>query len=168
MSRTKFSTLVRIAVVAGLFGWFLDSILYKSTGSYISVGAGTAIGFALIDMSMLIWAVMIRERLPKVVRDRNATPSLIRASRPLEPLIAARTAAIAKAASHTGAIGFGFYVGLVVYALPRIASQSAINHVVLCVPAIVGATAMGAIALWIERRCSPPSPPTEETATSIN
>ena len=166
MNRTKLSTIFRFALVAGLLGWFLDSVMYKSAGAYISVGAGTGIGFALIDASMAFWAFMIRDRLPKLVRDKNDKPQLIRAARPLEPIMAARTAAIAMAASRTGAIGTGFYSGLIIYALPRINAQSALNHVVLCVPAIIGALAMVVISLWIERRCSPPTPPTEEVAVS--
>ena len=157
---------MRIAIVAGLFGWILDSLFYKSAGSYIAVGAGTGIGFALLDLSMLVWAFMIRDRLPKFVRDEQDKPQLLRAARPLEPLLAARTAAIAMAASRTGAIGTGFYLGLAIYALPRIAAQTAFNHVVMCVPAIIGAVVMVVIALWIERRCSPPSPPAENAAAT--
>jgi hypothetical protein len=70
------------------------------------------------------------------------------------------------AASRTGAVGTGFYLGLIAYAMPRVTAQSALNHIVMCVPAVIGALAMVIIALWMERRCSPPSPPTEETAAT--
>ena len=166
MKRTSWVFLLRIAIALGLIGWSADSGFRAWTGSYIHVGPGAGIGFALVNVGVVMWAFHIRDRLPSVQKKADGTIELKRAKNPLPPLLAARTAAFSMAASRTGAAAAGFYLGMLIYALPRMSSELAFQHVVMCAPVSVGGFVLALISMWIERRCSPPSPPTEEAAAS--
>jgi high-affinity Fe2+/Pb2+ permease len=153
-------------VIAVLVGWMADSLLQSTASTYVYVGAGSGIGLLLADASLLLWGFQIRHRLPKVEKKLDGTSELVRAANPLPPLIAARTAAIAMAASRTGAALVGFYAGLILYTQPRMHVERALQHVLLSAFALLSALIMVVIGMWIERRCSPPTPPTTESGTT--
>lgn len=166
MKRTSVSLLIRIAVIAVLVGWTADSLSQSTLATYVYVGAGSGVGLLLADAALLIWALQIRNRLPRLEQKADGKAELVRAVNPLPPLIAARTAAIAMAASRTGAALVGFYVGLIIYTQPRIHVERALQHVLLSAFALVAALIMVVIGLWIERRCSPPTPPQTESGAT--
>ena len=166
MKRTTISLLFKIVVVTVMVGWIANSVMRLILDTYVYVGAGTSIGLLLVDAALAMWGVQIRHRLPRLEKKADGTTELHRALDPLPPLLAARTAAIAMAATRTGAAVIGFYSGLIIYALPKVHTESAFHHVVMCAPAVIAATVLTAIALWIERRCSPPAPPTAEISST--
>jgi hypothetical protein len=94
-------------------------------------------------------------------------------TRPIEPMLVARYAALAKASSIVGALALGGYAGLLGYVLPlRDAPQPREDAYVAAFGAVAG-LAVVVTAYALERVCrvkppkdSPPEPPTDSPSDS--
>lgn len=71
----------------------------------------------------------------------------------LDPLRAARSAVLAKASSHSGALLVGWYAGQGLVLLPDLAIEPRRERLVLCALAVVAAGAMVTAGLVAERWC---------------
>jgi Protein of unknown function (DUF3180) len=79
---------------------------------------------------------------------------------PVQPIVAARMLALAKASAVVGAVMIGIWAGLLVYAVPRLSELAAArNDTVTGAVGAVAALALTAAALWLEYCCRAPSPP---------
>jgi hypothetical protein len=79
---------------------------------------------------------------------------------PVEPLVAARMLALAKASAVVGAFATGIWAGLLVYAVPRVGQLAAArNDTVTGAVGVVASLALIAAALWLEYACRAPAPP---------
>lgn len=151
MGRTRLSTLALVAVAAGATTWWLLRLLE---------GRGTHLGPVLwvVAPALLVLAVL-------VLWAASGVRSYLRGRRPsLDALRAARTVALAKAASLTGALLTGWYAGQVLLTLPHLhvetqqgrawsAGVAALSSVVLAVAGVVA-----------ERFCELPPPGDGEDA----
>ena len=72
--------------------------------------------------------------------------------------MAARTAALAMAASRTGAIVGGVYLGIAASFVGRWAQDSGRERVITALLAALAAAAVIAVALWLEHLCRLPQP----------
>ena len=75
----------------------------------------------------------------------------------MAPLVAARTAALAMAASRTGSIVAGFYAGLALGTLPSIDTEAGSRTFWISLVSALGAVALAAAAYWLEYLCRLPS-----------
>jgi Protein of unknown function (DUF3180) len=81
----------------------------------------------------------------------------------LNPLLVARFAVLAKASSMAGAIFAGAYGGIAAWALSeRDRLTAAAQNVAPSIAGVVGALALVAAALLLERACRVPEPPEDE------
>ena len=78
---------------------------------------------------------------------------------PMDPLVAARSAAMAMAASRIGALVAGFYAGIAVGMAPHADTVSGAQIIWAAVAASVGAVGLVAAALWLEHLCRLPIGP---------
>ena len=79
---------------------------------------------------------------------------------PVQPLVAARMLALAKASAVVGAVMVGIWAGLLVYVVPRLGQRNAAgNDTVVGAIGVVAAVALTAAALWLEYCCRTPAPP---------
>jgi hypothetical protein len=79
---------------------------------------------------------------------------------PVQPLVAARMFALAKASAVVGAFATGIWAGLLVYVVPRLGQLAAAgNDTAVGVVGVVAAVALTAAALWLEYCCRTPAPP---------
>jgi uncharacterized protein DUF3180 len=79
---------------------------------------------------------------------------------PVQPLVAARMFALAKASAVVGAFVFGIWAGLLLYTVPRIDQLAAAKSDTLTgAVGVVAAVALVAAALWLEFSCRAPTPP---------
>jgi hypothetical protein len=79
---------------------------------------------------------------------------------PVQPLVAARMFALAKASAVVGAFMIGVWAGLLLYVVPRIGTLAAAgNDTATGVVGVVAAAALTAAALWLEYSCRAPTPP---------
>lgn len=143
MRPTRPADLVAVLGVVAVLSWLLARVLYGSlpqvgllTGASLLVLAGVEVGLA----------VVLRGRIQR----REG-------ARPLDPIMAARSAALAKASSLVGALVAGAWVGLGVHLLAeRGRLAAAVADTPGAVVGLVSALALVAAALLLERTCRTP------------
>ena len=146
MKPTRIRVLLMIALIGALAGFVLASVMNGQAGRAVPVPYLAAFTLWLLALALFIWAYLAKPRLQRV-------PGSV----PLAPIVAARTAALAMAASRTGALVAGFYIGLGVGTLPDLATPAGISTVRSCGAAALGAIALVAAALWLEHLCRLPA-----------
>lgn len=86
--------------------------------------------------------------------------------RSLEPLVAARMFALARASTLVGAVLLGCWAALLTYTLPkRDVLAAAAADAATATVGIVTSLALLAAALWLEYCCRAPTPPDRDTRT---
>jgi hypothetical protein len=86
---------------------------------------------------------------------------------PVQPLVAARMLALAKASAVVGAFATGIWAGLLVYAVPRLGPLAAArDDTVTGAVGVVSSVALTAAALWLEYSCRAPAPPDSDRRAS--
>ena len=147
MRPTRVRNLLLLAVVAGLLSYAFVRARYSSLPP---LPVTAALSTFLLAAAEAYLAPSIRNRLAGKPR-----------TKPILPIVVARSAALAKASSVLGALLFGAWGGALAYVAPR--DLDAARH---DTPrAIVGAlTALGLVAsaLWLESVCRVKRPPRDE------
>ena len=145
MTPTRIRLLAGLAVIAAAVGWGAAVLVEGRTGRVIPVPwlAGATMWF--LALALLIWTILSRPRLQR-------KPG----TRPLPPLVAARTAALAMAASRTGSLVAGFYAGIATGTLPSRMTEAGSASVAAALTTALGSLALVASALWLERMCRLP------------
>ena len=104
-------------------------------------------------MLLAIAEVLAANQLRDRIRRRPGAP-------PVQPLVAARMLALAKASAVVGAVMVGIWAGLLVYVVPRLGQLAAAgNDTATAAFGVVAAVALTAAALWLEYSCRTPAPP---------
>lgn len=154
MKPTRWVPLIAIAAVALAMGWVLVDLVERIAGRVLDVPWLAAVGLWVLALGVLGWTVLSRGRLGRTPRSGPATAGAAPSSdRRMPPLVAARTAALAMAASRTGALIGGFYLGIALGLVgvrdtpTGSASLAAALTSVLACGMLVGA------ALWLESMC---------------
>lgn len=155
MSPTKVRTLAIMAVLAAAFGWAAVQLVAGQSGRVIPVPWLSAVTMWLLAIALGIWALLARPRLRRT-----------KGARPMAPLVAARTAALAMAASRTGALVGGFYAGTAIGAFPLRISEAGMETLLRAGAASAGSLALVVIALWLERLCRLPQDDDEDSGGS--
>lgn len=150
MKPTRIRLLVAIAAVAGSVGWGAAFLVSALTGRYLVVPWLAPVTLLLLGIALLLWTRGVRARLAH-------KPG----TRPLPPIVAARTAALAMAASRTGAFFGGFYLGVAIELLPNWSIAVVSERVLLCGGSVLAAVLVVVAALWLERSCRLPDPPAD-------
>lgn len=145
MTPTRLRTLAILAVLAGAVAWGAGQLVAGQTGRAIPVPWLAAVTMWLLAIALGVWALLARPRL-------HRSPG----ARRMPPLVAARTAALAMAASRTGALVFGFYAGTVLGALPLRISEAGQQTITRAAVASIGSLVLVAVALWLEHLCRLP------------
>ena len=145
MTPTRIRLLIVLAVIAAAIGWGAVTLVEGRSGRVIPVPwlAGATMWF--LAAALLIWTLLSR---PRLLRKPG--------SRPLPPLVAARTAALAMAASRTGSLVTGFYAGIAIGTMPSRATEAGGVALSAAIVTSVGSLALVAIALWLEHLCRLP------------
>jgi hypothetical protein len=79
---------------------------------------------------------------------------------PVQPLVAARMLALAKASAVVGSFAAGIWAGLLLYTVPRLdLLMAAAGDTRTGIVGVVTALALVAAALWLEFSCRAPTPP---------
>ncbi|MFN8125241.1 MAG: DUF3180 domain-containing protein [Candidatus Nanopelagicales bacterium] len=142
MTPTRLRLLLLIAVVAGVLGWVLATIADSILERYLPVPWSAAVAMWLLAAGLGMWSLVVRPRLLR----RPGTE-------PLPSFVAARTAALALAASRVGAGVFGFYVGVALVFIGDLPVPAAQTGAWASGATALGGAAIAAIALWLESLC---------------
>ena len=145
MKPTRIALLVAIAVIAAAVGWGMVRIVDSWAGRVLPLPWLAAGALWLVAGAVLYWSLSSR---PRLMKEPGA--------KPMPPLLAARTAALAMAASRVGALLTGLYAGIAVGVVPLMSVPSGVNTFWAALVAATGAFVLTAAALWLEYMCRIP------------
>jgi hypothetical protein len=143
MTTTKVRVLLLLVVVGAVLGWSVTRV-FESGGGTMPLPVTALAAMLVIAIAVLVVGLPVR-RWNRGDRSRR-----------LDPLRAARTVVLAKAASHSGALLAGWYVGHGLTLLPDLAVEPRRERLVLAVLAVVGAVVMVVTGRVTERWCQLP------------
>ena len=153
VQQTKIGMLLVLAVLASSVGWSLSQLWPTWFGQGMPVSVGSAMAMVLVAICLLVWTLMTRSRLkPEPQRPR------------LNPIVAARTAALAMSASRVGALVFGFYFGVFLSNLVAEYSSAGTDRIRLSIITAIASLVTAVIGLWLERICRIKEPPANSDA----
>jgi Protein of unknown function (DUF3180) len=135
---TSTRVLLTLGVVSAVAGWVLADMIDRLAGRSVPVPWTAPATLAILALALVFWAIGIRHRL----RDGR-----------VDPFVAARTAALAMAASRTGAIATGVYSGFLVWFAGQWYIEAARYRGFASLAAVVAGLFVIAAALWLERIC---------------
>jgi Protein of unknown function (DUF3180) len=149
LSSTRLRDLAWIAAGVAAVSWLLIREYY---GQLPPLRWFVPLSLTLLALAEVIAGVQLRAR----IRRRPGTV-------PVQPLVAARTLALAKASALVGAGMVGLWAGLLIYTVPRLgylaaASDDSWTGLV----GVLSALALVAAGLWLEYCCRAPKPPDED------
>lgn len=156
MTPTRARVLLALAVVAAAVGWGVVQLIAGQSGRVLPVPWLAAGTMWLLAVTVALWAVISRPRL------RRAD-----GARPMPPLVAARTAALAMAASRTGALVAGLYAGVALGSFGARMTQAGSDAMWAAAATTLGALALVGAALWLEWLCRLPAGGDDDDAPRI-
>jgi len=145
MGTTRLRLLISLTVIAAVLGYAVVTIVAGRSGQVLQVPWLAAATLWVLALALLIWALLSRPRLQR-------RPG----AKPMPPLMAARTAALAMAASRAGALVTGFYAGVALASLPHRDTPAGMTTTWASAASAVGALLLVAAALWLEHLCRLP------------
>jgi hypothetical protein len=155
MTPTRARWLVTLAVASALVVWLLLRNVYADLAPLPWTPVPTLLLLALVEA----WAGRgLRARLAgrdRAGQDGNRAARI----RPLPPMAIARTAALAKASAHAAAVIAGLAAGFVIYLAGSLDKTIPRGDVFAAGGTFVGAIALVAGALYLERSCRVPKDP---------
>lgn len=161
MQRTSFQTLLKLSVISFVVIFGFAKLFLATSNGLLPVNSGSPIALAILDLAIFVWTLSVSNRLPKLTKTDDAVVAKLSAN-PLPPLMAARTVAFALAGSRVGALLFGAYLGLAVNAMAELQVVAFANQMKLSAISSLLGLIMIANCVWLERKCSPPSPTSNE------
>ncbi len=173
MRPTRKRTLFWIGTIGVLCALTASRLFLATSGSLMPVRPATPIATGVMCMALLWWTLIVRRRLLHIARAKHeaamraagkSTPFVMH-EKPLEPIVAARTVALAFAASRAGAYVCGWYVGVSLSFVGHLDSDDVRLRFVYAVVSALFCLALVIIALWLERSCTLPTPPAAAEAS---
>jgi sterol desaturase/sphingolipid hydroxylase (fatty acid hydroxylase superfamily) len=151
ISPTRIRDLVGYALAVTLVTWLA---LRQWYGDLPPLSWFVPLSLLLLAIAETLAANQLRDRI------RRRPGSL-----PVQPLVAARMFALAKASSVVGAFVLGIWAGLLLYAVPRLGQLAAAGGDTRTgIVGVVAALSLVAAALWLEFSCRAPAPPDGDRA----
>lgn len=109
---------VLVALLTGAAAWVLLDLWTGSGGTRPPLSWPTAVGTLVLAAAVLAAGWPVRSWQRDRARARSAGNGPRPPGRPLDPLVAARTAVLAKAAAYGGAVLVGWFAGQALVLLP--------------------------------------------------
>ncbi|MCV7077350.1 DUF3180 domain-containing protein [Mycobacterium szulgai] len=151
MGPTRRRDLTAAMIGAAVIGYLLVGQLYRW---FPPITVWTGISLLAVAIAEALWGRYIRTKINE--GEIGDAPDW------LHPLAVARSLIIAKASAWVGALVLGWWVGVLVYFLPRRSWQRAVaEDTAGAVVAAVSALALVVAALWLQHCCKSPPDPTE-------
>ena len=143
---TRIRDLIAYAAAVTLVAWLAMRQWY---GDLPALRWFVPLSLVLLAIAEVLAANQLRDRIRR-------RPGAL----PVEPLVAARMLALAKASAVVGAVMVGIWAGLLVYVVPRLGKLEAAGHdTAIGAFGVLAAVALTAAALWLEYSCRTPAPP---------
>lgn len=145
MTPTRVSSLLAVAVAAGIAVWLGLHFSYADLPPLPWTAVPT---LGLLALAELVTALNTRARL----RRRPGT-------RPIDPLVVARLAVLAKASAYTAAVAGGAFGGVLVFVAPELARGVGQHDAIVSGATLGVALALAGVALFLEHTCRVPKSP---------
>ena len=142
MQQTKVSHLAIIFIVLGAIGWAVTVVLQGQTGRALPIPGLAAGAMWIFGASFGLWTYFAKPRLQRLPGEK-----------PFPPLAAARIAVLAMAASRTGAVIGGFYLGVALASVSNSSTPAGWSTMIAAFIASLGSVLLIASALWLESMC---------------
>jgi hypothetical protein len=142
---TSASTLISVAIVAGVAGFALDGILTARQRPVVTLSSALGLTLVFIGIALVLMAIPVR---------RHARGT---ATRPVDAFYATRVVVLAKASSICGALFGAFAGGGLAFLLSR-AVVPALGSILPSAVAVGGGLVLVVCALVAERMCTVPPP----------
>jgi hypothetical protein len=153
MHPTRVRDLISIAVVAGVISWVVVRAIY---GDLPRLHWFLPLSLPVLAVAEAVAGFQLRARIHRRPR-----------TKPVEPIVAARTVALAKASAIVGAVMTGVWAGVLGYVVPlRSTVAAAQGDTVAGIIGAAGAIVLVAAALWLEYCCRTPDPPEDDRSRS--
>jgi Protein of unknown function (DUF3180) len=157
MTATGAGRLAALGVACALVVWLLLRHFYTSLPPLPWTAVPTLLLLAIVEA----WSGrLLRARLSsRAGTSRNDDPTAPVTLRPLPPIAMARAAALAKASAYAGAVVAGIAGGFVLYLPGSLDKAIPRGDVFSALGTFLGAVALAAGALYLERSCRVPREP---------
>ena len=103
LTPTRISYLLYLAIITTGIGFIVATIWPQIFGQAFATPWLSAITMWLLAMALLVWTLLARKK----IKPEKGKPKL-------DPILAARSAALAMSASRVGALALGFYLGVLI------------------------------------------------------
>jgi hypothetical protein len=158
MGPTRKRDLTAAVVGTAVVGYLLVTSLYRF---FPPITVWTGLSLLGVAIAEALWARYVRAKI--TAGEIGAGPGW------LHPLAVARSVMVAKASAWVGALVLGWWIGVLVYFLPRrswlrVAAEDTGGTVV----AAVSALALVVAALWLQHCCKSPQDPAEHPEGAEN
>jgi hypothetical protein len=151
MGPTRKRDLTAAVVGAAVLSFVLITVLYRW---FPPITVWTGLSLLAAAIAEALWARYVRAKINE--GEIGVGPGW------LHPLAVARTVLVAKASAWMGALVLGWWVGVLVYFLPRRSwLRAAAEDTTGTVVAAVSALALLVAALWLQHCCISPQDPPE-------
>ena len=163
MKPTRKRDLALLALFATFVGATIERAYLSATGMIVPLSIWTPGAIFFMTAALTAWALHVRRRFMHLARARHekqtpGTPFVMK-EQPLHPLVAARTVALAFAASRAGALLSGLYAGMALLLLRHWGTPDVEWRFALATTTSVLSVVLICVALWLERMCKLPDPP---------
>ena len=159
MTATRARWLVALGVGTALLTWLILRQVYTDLAPLPWTPVPTLLLLGVVEA----WAGRgIRARLAsrdQAGQNGNRPPAR---TRPLPPIAIARTAALAKASAHAGAVVAGLGAGFAIYLAGSLSKSAPRSDLFPALGTFAGAMILIAGALYLERSCRVPKDPEDE------
>lgn len=152
MTRTRPSTLLLMAILGGVAGWFLETALVATGRAAFIPPVTLAAALALIGVIVVVLALPVHRVVKGTAKSR------------VDPFYATRAVVLAKASSLTGALLGGAAVAVLVFLLTRSVIPP-VNSLALAIATVVAGIVLFAGGLIAEKMCT--LPPTDDDPTQL-
>lgn len=156
MGSTRKRDLTAAAVVAAAAGYLLVVLTYRW---FPPITVWTGLSLLAVAVAEAVWGRQVRAKI--------ADGEIGEGPGWLHPLAVARSLVVANASAWVGALVLGWWLGVLVYLLPRRTSlRVAGEDTPGALIAAACALALVAAALWLEHCCKSPHDPSEPADTA--
>jgi hypothetical protein len=151
MGPTRKRDLTAAVLATAIAGYLLVTAAYRW---FPPITVWTGLSLLVVGIAEAMWARHVRAKI--------ADGEIGDARGWLHPLAVARSLEVAKASAWVGALALGWWVGVLVYLLPRrswlrVAAHDTVGTAV----AALSALALVAAALWLQHCCRSPGDPSD-------
>lgn len=136
---TRWVALAILVAIGFAVGWILVDLVERFAGRILGVPSLAALGLWILAIGVLIWAFISRGS----TNPRRRMPALV----------AARTAALALAASRTGALVGGVYLGIALALTSVLGTATGSASFAACIAGLLACAVLVGAALWLESMC---------------